>query len=130
MRSCRLFILMALFSIATSMGSAQPASPGPLTILPEGIRSRFIANHNGLQMHILEAGEDVASRPCVVLLHGFPELAYSWRRVMAALARAGYHVVAPDQRGFGRTTGADTAYDGDLSQYRTLNLVRDIMGLV
>ena len=46
-------------------------------------------------------------RPCLLLLHGFPELAYSWRKVMLPLAAAGYHVVAPDQRGYGRTTGWD-----------------------
>ena len=51
----------------------------------------------------------------MLLLHGFPELAYSWRKVMPALAAAGYHVIAPDQRGYGRTTGWDAGYDGDLS---------------
>ena len=69
-------------------------------------------------------------RPCVLLLHGFPELAYSWRKVMPALAEAGYHVIAPDQRGYGRTTGWDADYDGDLSSFRLLNLVRDALGLV
>ena len=70
--------------------------------LPAGIRSRSIANVNGLGVHILEAGE--ADRPALLLLHGFPELAYSWRKVMLPLAAAGYHVIAPDQRGYGRTT--------------------------
>jgi pimeloyl-ACP methyl ester carboxylesterase len=49
-------------------------------------------------MHVLEAGF-AGERPCVLLLHGFPELAYSWRKVMLPLASAGFHVVAPDQRG-------------------------------
>ncbi len=98
--------------------------------LPAGIRSRMAANGNGLEMHFLEAGFEVRGRPCALLLHGFPELAYSWRRVMPALAKAGYHVVAPDQRGFGRTTGWDPDYDADLSPYRLFNLVRDIMGLL
>jgi pimeloyl-ACP methyl ester carboxylesterase len=66
----------------------------------------------------------------VLLLHGFPELAYSWRKVMPALADAGYHVIAPDQRGYGRTTGWDGDYDGDLGSFRLLNLVRDALGLV
>ena len=57
-------------------------------------------------MHVLEAGRG-RGRPLLLLLHGFPELAYSWRKVMPALADAGYHVVAPDQRGYGRTTGWD-----------------------
>ena len=52
-------------------------------------------------------------RPALVLLlHGFPELAYSWRKVMPALAAAGYHVIAPDQRGYGRTTGWDGVTTG------------------
>ncbi len=97
--------------------------------LPEGIRSRTVDNGNGLAMHVLEAGAGDA-RPVVVLLHGFPELAFSWRRIMPALAAAGFHVIAPDQRGYGRTTGADTRFDADLAQFRPLNLVRDVLGLI
>ena len=99
-------------------------------VLPAGVRSRFVDGINGLRMHVLEAGFETKGRPCVLLLHGFPELAYSWRKVMPALAAAGYHVIAPDQRGYGRTTGWDPSYDGDLSQFRLLNLVRDALGLV
>src|SRR5271167_4208083 len=69
---------------------------------PAGIRSRHIANVNGMTVHILEAGYETPGRPAVLLLHGFPELAYSWRKVMPSLAGAGYHVIAPDQRGYGR----------------------------
>ena len=103
---------------------------GPLSadVLPEGVRSGFVDDVNGLRMHVLEAGE--AERPGVLLLHGFPELAYSWRNVMTPLAEAGYHVVAPDLRGYGRTTGWDADYDGDLASFRRLNIVRDVMGLV
>ena len=97
--------------------------------LPSGIRSRSVSGVNGLTMHILEAGHEVAGRPCILLLHGFPELAYSWRKVMLPLAAAGYHVVAPDLRGYGRTTGWDDAYDGDLGSFRVLNIVRDVLGL-
>ncbi|KQW17362.1 alpha/beta hydrolase [Afipia sp. Root123D2] len=96
--------------------------------LPAGIRSRMIPGINGLTMHVLEAG--VVGRPCVLLLHGFPELAFSWRKVMLPLAEAGYHVIAPDQRGYGRTTGWDPDYDGDLGSFRLLNLVRDVLALV
>ncbi|MBV8936168.1 MAG: alpha/beta fold hydrolase, partial [Alphaproteobacteria bacterium] len=107
-------------------------TPAPLSqaVLPPGIRSRLIPDINGLTMHVLEAGFEGKDRPCVVLLHGFPELAYSWRKVMPALAEAGFHVIAPDQRGYGRTTGWDGEYDGDLNSFRPLNLVRDTMGLV
>lgn len=97
-------------------------------MLPAGVSARFIPDVNGLRIHVLEAGE--AGRPLLLLLHGFPELAYSWRKVMPALAEAGYHVVAPDQRGYGRTTGWDAAYDGDLGSFRLMNLVRDMVGLV
>jgi pimeloyl-ACP methyl ester carboxylesterase len=98
--------------------------------LPAGIRSRTVDDINGLRMHVLEAGYETKGRPCVLLLHGFPELAFSWRKVMPALAAAGYHVIAPDQRGYGRTTGWDGDYDGDLHSFRLLNLVRDALGLV
>src|SRR5438309_7527594 len=98
--------------------------------LPSGIRSRFVDDINGLRMQVLEAGFETRGRPCLLLLHGFPELAYSWRKVMPALADAGYHVIAPDQRGYGRTTGWDADYDGDLAPFRLTNLVRDVLGLV
>ena len=98
--------------------------------LPPGIRSRFVDGINGLRMHVLEAGFETRGRPCLLLLHGFPELAFSWRKVMPQLAEAGYHVIAPDQRGYGRTTGWDANYDGDLNSFRLLNLVRDALGLV
>jgi pimeloyl-ACP methyl ester carboxylesterase len=98
--------------------------------LPALIRSRTIENINGLRMHVLEAGYETRGRRCLLLLHGFPELAFSWRKVMPTLAAAGYHVIAPDQRGYGRTTGWDANYDGDLASFRLLNLVRDALGLV
>src|SRR4249919_1849961 len=104
----------------------------PLTdaALPAGIRSRFVDGVNGLRMHLLEAGFEAGRRPCVLLLHGFPELAFSWRKQMVPLAAAGFHVIAPDQRGYGRTNGCDTAYDCDLRSFDLLNIVRDTVGLV
>jgi pimeloyl-ACP methyl ester carboxylesterase len=92
------------------------------------MRARFVDSVNGLRMHVLEAGTPGA--PCVLLLHGFPELSYSWRKVMPALAAAGFHVLAPDQRGYGRTTGWDARYDGDLASFRILNLVEDAVALL
>lgn len=104
------------------------------TVLPPGMRARFVDGINGLRMHVLEAGFQSGSpagdRPCVLLLHGFPELAYSWRKVMLPLAQAGFHVIAPDQRGYGRTTGWNADFDGDPGSFRMLNLVRDALGLV
>ncbi len=96
--------------------------------LPQGIRARRIEGINGLAMHVLEAGE--ASHPALLLLHGFPELAYSWRHVMVPLAKAGFHVIAPDQRGYGRTTGWSDAYDDDLRPFSLLNLLRDQLALL
>jgi pimeloyl-ACP methyl ester carboxylesterase len=98
--------------------------------LPAGIRSRTIDGVNGLRMHVLEAGFETRGRRCILLLHGFPELAFSWRKLMPALAAAGYHVIAPDQRGYGRTTGWSADYDGDLAPFSLLNLVRDALALV
>jgi pimeloyl-ACP methyl ester carboxylesterase len=106
------------------------ASLPPLPNLPQGIRSRVVPNVNGLNVHILEAGFETPGRPAVLLLHGFPELAYSWRKVLLPLAQAGYHAIAPDQRGYGRTTGWDDSYDADPDGFRTLNMVRDATGLV
>lgn len=111
---------------------ADPASLPPYghSTLPSGVRSRIVENVNSLTVHLLEAGFERAGRPAVLLLHGFPELAYSWRKVMLPLASAGYHVIAPDQRGCGRTTGWDDSYDADPDQFRTLNTVRDALALV
>ncbi len=96
--------------------------------LPPGIGARIVAGVNGLDMHLLEAGEP--GRPALLLLHGFPELAYSWRKVMPALAAAGFHVLAPDQRGYGRTRGWSAEYDTDLAPFRFTGLVRDMLALL
>jgi pimeloyl-ACP methyl ester carboxylesterase len=76
---------------------------------------------NGINMHIAEAG----TGPLVVLLHGFPESWYSWRHQLPALAAAGYHVVAPDQRGYGRTDAP-----GPIEAYDIEQLTGDVVGLL
>jgi len=76
---------------------------------------------NGLSMHIAEAGNG----PLVVLCHGFPECWYSWRHQLVALADAGYHAVAPDQRGYGETDAPEP-----IEAYTVMHLVGDIVGLV
>ena len=98
--------------------------------LPPDIRSRAIPGVNGLTVHILEAGYESSGRKAVLLLHGFPELAYSWREVMRPLAAAGYHVIGPDQRGYGRTIGWDGSFDADPDAFGILNMVRDAVCLV
>ncbi len=81
---------------------------------------RFVET-NGIRMHIAEQG----TGPLVVLLHGFPELWYSWRHQLDALAEAGFHAVAPDLRGYGQTDVPD-----DSSTYTQFHLVGDIVGLL
>ncbi|MYJ75692.1 MAG: alpha/beta hydrolase [Gammaproteobacteria bacterium] len=76
---------------------------------------------NGIKMHFVEAGEG----PLVVLCHGFPESWYSWRHQILSLAANGYHVVAPDQRGYGRTDAPE-----EIAAYTLFHLVGDIVGLV
>lgn len=99
--------------------------------LPQGIRSCFARDVNGLTMHYLEAGRaETSPRPCLLLLHGFPELAYSWRKIMLPLAAAGFHVIAPDQRGYGATTGWSNDYDASLTPFHMLNLVQDALSLL
>ena len=98
--------------------------------LPKGVRSRMIHGVNGLDVHILEGGYESPGRPLALLLHGFPDLAYGWRHLIPILADAGYHVVAPDQRGFGRTTGWVNGYDAPLGPFSILNMTRDALGLV
>ena len=119
----------------TRSGSAQaqtaaPIGPLPSNVLPAGVRSRFVENVNGLRMHVLEAGFEKRSGRALLLVHGYPELAYSWRKVMVPLAAAGYHVIVPDLRGYGRTSGTDVKFDDDLAPFRTLNEVRDMLSLV
>jgi pimeloyl-ACP methyl ester carboxylesterase len=76
---------------------------------------------NGIKMHIAEQGEG----PLIVLAHGWPELWYSWRHVLPALAAAGYHAVAPDMRGYGQTDAPPNIQD-----YTQFQFVGDVVGLV
>lgn len=84
------------------------------------LKHRFI-DTNGIRMHLAEQGEG----PLVVLCHGWPESWYSWRHQLQALADAGYHAVAPDQRGYGQTDQPEA-----IEAYHILNMTADIVGLV
>lgn len=117
-------------SVAFAQAATNPDVAYGATTIPLGIRSRMVAGVNGITMHALEAGFETANRPAVLLIHGFPELAYSWRHVMLPLAKAGYHVIAADQRGYGRSGGTDVTFDQDLAPFSTLNRVRDMMALI
>jgi pimeloyl-ACP methyl ester carboxylesterase len=98
--------------------------------LPIGIRSRRIDTNNGVTLHILESGFESPKRPCVVLLHGYPELAYIWRHQLLPLSQAGFHVIAPDLRGYGRSVETPVLFEDDLMPYSMLNRVGDVVGLV
>ncbi|MDH5736949.1 MAG: alpha/beta hydrolase [Gammaproteobacteria bacterium] len=76
---------------------------------------------NGIHLNIAEAGEG----PLVLLLHGFPESWYSWRHQLEPLASAGYHVVAPDMRGYGKSDKPS-----ETSQYNQVEVIRDVVGLI
>ncbi len=104
-----------------------PAVIPPIPRLPG---RQVTSSASDLSYHLIEAGEK--PKPLILLLHGFPELAYSWRKIMPALAHAGYYVVAFDQRGYGRTTGWDTSSfeDVDLRTFSQTNLMRDVVVLV
>src|SRR5258707_9805926 len=76
---------------------------------------------NGIHMHIAESG---AGLP-VVLCHGFPESWYSWRHQLTALAAAGFHAIAPDMRGYGRSDRPEA-----IDQYTIFHLIGDLVGLL
>jgi pimeloyl-ACP methyl ester carboxylesterase len=78
---------------------------------------------NGTTLEVLESGPD--DGPLVVLLHGFPELGYSWRHQVPALATAGYRLLVPDTRGFGGSDAPDAVED-----YSMTTLARDVVGLI
>lgn len=127
--------------------------------LPPGITQRYVdltaEPTCGLKIHILEAGDP--SRPLLLLFHGYPELAYTWRKMLLPLAfpslssssgglghlalegtdedgggGRGYHVVAPDSRGYGRTTGWDTSSyaQTNLGQFTSGQLLLDNIALL
>jgi pimeloyl-ACP methyl ester carboxylesterase len=81
------------------------------------------AHVNGIDLQVLEAGSP--GDPLVILAHGFPECAWSWRHQLRALADAGYHVLAPDQRGYGHSTRPERVED-----YGILQLTGDLVGLL
>jgi alpha-beta hydrolase superfamily lysophospholipase len=83
-------------------------------------QSKMVAT-GGIHLAVYEAGEG----PAVVLCHGFPELAYSWRYQLPALGAAGYHVIAPDQRGYGASDRP-----ADVKEYRIDKLCADLVGLL
>jgi pimeloyl-ACP methyl ester carboxylesterase len=86
----------------------------------ETMNHRFV-DTNGIKMHLVERGQG----PLVILCHGFPECWYSWRHQIPALADAGFHVVVPDQRGYGQTDRPEP-----IEAYNILQLTGDMIGLI
>src|SRR5579872_2630101 len=80
-----------------------------------------IVESNGIRLNIAEQGEG----PLVLLVHGFPESWYSWRHQLAALAANGFHAVAPDMRGYGKSDAPQA-----IDQYTMLHLVGDLVGVL
>lgn len=89
----------------------------------ERVVTRTVSRPDGVELSVTEAGP--ADGPPVILAHGFPELAYSWRHQVPALAAAGYHVLAPDQRGYGRSTRP-----ADVAAYDIAHLTDDLVALI
>ncbi|KAL8924008.1 MAG: hypothetical protein Q9208_004292 [Pyrenodesmia sp. 3 TL-2023] len=114
----------------TEMHSPTSFSHATGISLPSIHESQLTSSASELSYHVLDAGNK--GSPLLILLHGFPELAYSWRKIMPSLARAGYYVVAFDQRGYGQTTGWDTRpfHEVDINTFALTNLVRDVVVLV
>jgi pimeloyl-ACP methyl ester carboxylesterase len=124
------FLLMgSCILLASSMTNYSCSSPQSKTDTmektKEAIDSLAITHHypvlNGIKYHYAEAG----SGPLVIMLHGFPELWYSWRHQLEALAKAGYHAVAPDLRGFG-----ESEVTVDVRDYSLLQHARDVKALI
>src|SRR6185295_12873545 len=106
---------------AHAVGEAEAARfAGQIDVPPFEFRFRTIPV-NGIEMNVAEYGEG----PLVLMCHGWPELWYSWRHQLVALAAAGFRAVAPDMRGFGRTSAPD-----DVASYTILHNVGDVVGLV
>ena len=102
--------------------------------LPDGLSERQVeVEATGLSMHVIEAGASSSrDRPMLLFLHGYPELAFSWRKIMPTIASAGFYCVAVDQRGYGRTIGWDTSsfHQTNMSQFTMTTMVRDLTALV
>ncbi|EXJ92716.1 hypothetical protein A1O3_01268 [Capronia epimyces CBS 606.96] len=113
-------------------GAIAPTTLSPLE-LPAGVTSRFVdTSPHSLVFHILESlpKEDSPAGPrpqLILLIHGFPEIAYSFRKVLPLLAAQGYHAVAFDQRGYGRTFSRKPL---EAASFRPLNLIKDTVTLV
>ncbi len=101
-------------------------------LLDSCICSNFVSTGTGLKVHYLESKPKNFTKytPTILLLHGFPELSFSWRKIMPGLTNAGFRVIAPDQRGYGKTKGGSKNFDDNIDEYNLLNLSIDIISFL
>lgn len=116
----RIISLLLLASISGQLWAQQGDTDVSTESPVAGVSFRFIES-NGIRMRIAEAG----SGPLVLLAHGWPESWYSWRHQITMLADAGYHVVAPDMRGYGETDKPANVEDYDID-----HLAGDLVGII
>ena len=101
-------------------------------LLHSSISSNFISTGTGLEVHYLESKPKNYNKnsPIALLLHGFPELSFSWRKIMPGLSNAGFRVIAPDQRGYGKTSGGSKNFKDNIEEYNLFNLTIDIISFL
>jgi len=102
-----------------------------LHLLDKNIKSNFVNIGTGLKVHYLECNFAIKKdNPVVLLLHGFPEISFSWRKILPLLAKEGFRVIAIDQRGYGKTIGGSIKYEEDIREYNLINLCSDIVSFL
>lgn len=109
-------LVLTMSQVSAQQGGRAVGSQSPVA----GVSFRVI-EANGITMRLAEAGEG----PLILLAHGWPESWYSWRHQMTALAAAGYHVVAPDMRGYG-----ETDKPADVDDYDIVHIAGDMVGIL
>ena len=121
----RALVVVCALLVAQGTGSSANLSPAadqtPAASTVEGGATLRFVQSNGIRMRIAEMG----TGPLVILLHGFPESWYSWRHQLPALAKAGYHAVAPDLRGYGQSDKPKAVEAYDIHQ-----LTADVVGII
>ncbi|MBB5867239.1 pimeloyl-ACP methyl ester carboxylesterase [Allocatelliglobosispora scoriae] len=108
----------------TGLGRQDGGMTSPTTFNPDDFPQPTLISVNGVELEVFEAGRENAGKP-IVLCHGWPEHAFSWRHQMPALAAAGYHVIVPNQRGYGRSSRP-----ADVAEYDIEHLTGDLVALL
>ena len=102
-----------------------------LHLLDKKIKSNFVDIGTGLRVHYLECNHtNKNDAPVALLLHGFPEISFSWRKILPLLGKEGFRVIAIDQRGYGKTTGGSIKYEDDIREYNLINLSFDLVSFI